>query len=97
MSRSTPSHAKAATCHPGLSYNPRTSDHQDIVAAAVAVELRREEAKVDRDHLVVAALDRDRSHIGEGEILSDDVIDSCFFLISLCVCVCVNTFGSSGI
>jgi len=93
VSRSTPSHAKPAACHPGLSYNPRTSDHQDIVAAAVAIELRREEAKSDRDQLVVAALDRGRNQPVEGEISSDDVSRSPHHLplqssIHLFLCVC---------
>lgn len=49
--RATPKHAKPLACHPGLSYNPQTKDHQDIVAAAVAVELSRNEAKAEKDEL----------------------------------------------
>ena len=49
--RTTPLHAKPVACHPGLSYNPITSDHQDIVGLAVAVELRRNEANATKDPL----------------------------------------------
>lgn len=56
--RATPKHAKPSTsaCHPGLSYNPQTKDHQDVVAAAVAVELSRNEAQVEKDELWARAL-----------------------------------------
>lgn len=49
--RVTPIIAKPGLCHPGSSYNPQLSDHQDIVAAAVAVELRRAEALSERNAL----------------------------------------------
>lgn len=39
--------AKLGVCHPGQSYNPTEEDHQDVLASAVAVELRREEALAD--------------------------------------------------
>eukprot|EP00752_Nemacystus_decipiens_P018642 g16715.t1 len=36
--------AKLGVCHPGQSYNPTEDDHDDVLASAVAVELRRQEA-----------------------------------------------------
>lgn len=36
--------AKLAVCHPGQSYNPTEDDHDDVLASAVAVELKRQEA-----------------------------------------------------
>lgn len=60
----TPSHAKPQGCHPGMSYNPHVEDHQDIVATAVAVELRREEAKGQKDPLWENALTKKRDETG---------------------------------
>lgn len=66
--RSLPAHAKTAPCcHPGVSYNPRTEDHQDIVAAAVAVELRRNEAKVEKDPMWARALEANSLAVAEAE------------------------------
>ncbi|CAM9250186.1 unnamed protein product [Hapterophycus canaliculatus] len=36
--------AKLSVCHPGQSYNPTEEDHEDVLASAVAVELKRQEA-----------------------------------------------------
>ncbi|CAM9450752.1 unnamed protein product [Ectocarpus fasciculatus] len=36
--------AKLGVCHPGQSYNPAEEDHEDVLASAVAVELKRQEA-----------------------------------------------------
>ncbi|CAN0158939.1 unnamed protein product, partial [Scytosiphon promiscuus] len=36
--------AKLGVCHPGQSYNPTEEDHEDVLASAVAVELKRQEA-----------------------------------------------------
>eukprot|EP00903_Cladosiphon_okamuranus_P012394 g11616.t1 len=36
--------AKLGICHPGQSYNPTEDDHEDVLASAVAVELKRQEA-----------------------------------------------------
>ncbi|CAN0220482.1 unnamed protein product, partial [Ectocarpus sp. 8 AP-2014] len=36
--------AKLGVCHPGQSYNPAEEDHDDVLASAVAVELKRQEA-----------------------------------------------------
>jgi Nop53 (60S ribosomal biogenesis) len=33
----------ATLCHPGQSYNPAETDHEEVVAAAVALELKRTE------------------------------------------------------
>jgi hypothetical protein len=49
--RLTPVHAKLPASHPGTSYNPQVEDHQDIIAEAVAVELRRAEASQMKDPL----------------------------------------------
>ena len=54
--RKLPEHAKTDACHPGISYNPQTSDHQDIVAAAVAVEIRRDEARAEKDPMWARAI-----------------------------------------
>lgn len=39
--------AKLGICHPGQSYNPTEDDHEDVLATAVTVELRRQEAVDD--------------------------------------------------
>ncbi|CAM9494971.1 unnamed protein product [Ascophyllum nodosum] len=46
--------AKLGVCHPGQSYNPTPEDHQDVLAGAVAVELRRQEA-IDQEAKPVSA------------------------------------------
>jgi len=70
--RATPKHAKPLACHPGLSYNPQTKDHQDIVAAAVAVELSRNEAQAEKDELWSRAMAAKKTALEEP--ISDEVL-----------------------
>jgi hypothetical protein len=75
-SRLTPIQAKPSACHPGLSYNPQTSDHQDILALAVSVELRRDEAKSEVGPLEKISLECPSSAPAElGD--SDEVLAEC--------------------
>lgn len=69
--RATPAHAKPALSHPGMSYNPQTGDHQDIIAAAVAVELRRTEAKQMKDPLWLKAKEQSMQEFDSNEEESD--------------------------
>jgi hypothetical protein len=80
--RSTPKHAKPSACHPGLSYNPQTKDHQDVVAAAVAVELSRNEAEAEKDELWSRALAA-KAAVSENPV-SDEV---CAIKDNFVVCV----------
>ena len=46
-SSSIPAEAKMPLPHPGVSYNPELQDHQDAVAIALSVEVRRNEAELE--------------------------------------------------
>lgn len=46
--------AKLGVCHPGQSYNPTEDDHDDVLASAVAVELKRQ-AAIDEERAPISA------------------------------------------
>lgn len=41
---------KLRTAHPGQSYNPSSSDHQNAVATAVALQIKKEEAEISKSN-----------------------------------------------
>ena len=67
VARVLPAHAKTSTSLPGMSYNPQPRDHHDILASAVAVELRRDEAHVEKDPVWARALSAKSLALAAGE------------------------------
>lgn len=51
--------AKLGVCHPGQSYNPTEDDHDDVLASAVAVELKRQEAVEDEQRPLAMGLSKE--------------------------------------
>lgn len=62
--------AKLGVCHPGQSYNPTEDDHDDVLASAVAVELRRQEAVDDEKRPVAVGMSKQTLDllIGDSEV-----------------------------
>lgn len=56
-------------CHPGQSYNPTEDDHDDVLASAVAVELKRQEAIEEERAPVSAGMSKETLAV----IVGDDV------------------------
>ena len=75
--------AKLGVCHPGQSYNPTPEDHQDVLAGAVAVELRRQEAIDQEAKPVSAGMSKETLEL----LIGDEVC--------VCVCVCPQRGGYS--
>ncbi|CAM9810471.1 unnamed protein product [Pylaiella littoralis] len=51
--------AKLGVCHPGQSYNPAEDDHEDVLASAVAVELKRQAAIEEESAPVSAGMSKE--------------------------------------
>lgn len=64
--------AKLGVCHPGQSYNPTEDDHEDVLASAVAVELRREEAAEDEKKPISQGMSKETL-----AVLVGDEVSSC--------------------
>lgn len=59
--------AKLGVCHPGQSYNPTEDDHDDVLASAVAVELKRQEAVEDEQRPVAMGMSKETLALLTGE------------------------------
>jgi Nop53 (60S ribosomal biogenesis) len=66
----------ATLCHPGQSYNPAETDHEEVVAAAVALELKRTEINKAANTPLSTGLSEHTLSLLLGDVstLSDDSI-----------------------
>jgi Nop53 (60S ribosomal biogenesis) len=66
----------ATLCHPGQSYNPAETDHEEVVAAAVALELKRTEINKAANAPLSTGLSEHTLSLLLGDVstLSDDSI-----------------------
>ncbi|CAN0440713.1 unnamed protein product, partial [Laminaria digitata] len=67
--------AKLGVCHPGQSYNPTEDDHDDVVASAIAVELKRQEAVEDEQRPVAMGMSKETLALMIGEDEGDESSD----------------------